>query len=216
MEIKLQEIRQKPLNLFISKTFNYGILLLIIMAITSCGKLKLPQLQKLTPLPKEPSCRIAVLPLNNESSHPLAAKIVYKIFMAELISASKFDVIQEGNILKTYRQLRIFPGKQPNFDQLQILADRLNVQLFVTGTVNEVKENPSSRYTDPSLTLTIQIVDAHSGRTIWTTYHKRTGFHYQKVMHFGIVTSLSGLAKKMSQEIIDLWFREGLEPCIDQ
>jgi len=173
--------------------------------------MQLPQLQHLSPLPIEPPCRIAVLPLNNESDHEKMDYIVYKIFTAELIRTSGLEVIQEGNVKKLYRQLQIFPGHQPSFDQLKIIANRLDVQLLVTGSINNARENFSKRAPDPSLTFSLQLIDAHSGRTIWNTYHNRNGQHYQRIMHFGTIASLSGLAHKMSQEIMDLWIREGLE-----
>ena len=135
--------------------------------------------------------------------------------MAEIIKSSRLEVIHEGDVRKLYRQLRIYPGQQPNFAQLTIVAARLNAQLLVTGTIIEAKDKLSSRAPNPSLTFTLQLINAQTGRTLWNTYHKRNGQHYQKILHFGIIASLSGLARRMSQEIIDLWTREGLKSCID-
>ncbi|HAW51183.1 MAG TPA: hypothetical protein DCX54_02470 [Flavobacteriales bacterium] len=196
------------------KIFIY-VSMLVVFTVTGCDRLQLPQLQQLAPLPAEPPCRIAILPFANESSQEKINYIVYKIFLAEFLRVSQLEVVQEGDIKKLYRQLRIFPGQQPNFDQIKIIANRLDSQLIITGVIIDAQESFSGTTPNPSLTFSLQIIDAPTGRTIWNTYHKRNGQHYQKILHFGVIASLSGLARKMSQEIIDLWIREGLMPCLD-
>ena len=195
--------------------FRYGILLPIcVMFINGCAS-RFPELQRLAPFPDEQICHVAVLPFVNESNYAQADLIVYKIFMAELLKSTHFHVAQEGDIRKVYRQLRIYPQHPPNIEQLRIIADRINAQIFVAGTIQEAQEKTSGQAPNPQLTFTLQIVDAASGRTLWSTYHTREGIQYQKVMHFGLVTNISGLARRMSQEILNLWSREGLQPCTE-
>ncbi|MDH5298054.1 MAG: hypothetical protein OEV91_03465 [Desulfobulbaceae bacterium] len=187
-------------------------LLLLAIVAGGCGP-RPPQLQQLAPMPQEPLCRIALLPFINESNYAQADLIVYKIFMSELANAANFDIAQEGDVRKTYRQLRIYPQQQPSFEQLRILADRLNAQMLITGTVHEAQETSTGNFNNPSLTISLQLIDARSGRILWNTYHTKKGDQYQKVMHFGMVSTLSGLAQRMSREVISLWLREGMKPC---
>ncbi|MDH4321179.1 MAG: hypothetical protein OEV73_06735 [Desulfobulbaceae bacterium] len=192
-----------------------GALLLIwAMVLSGCSS-RFPELQRLAPLPDKPPCQVAVLPFVNESNYAQADLIVYKIFMAELLKSTHFQVAQEGDIRKVYRQLLIYPQQAPGLDQIKIIADRINAQIFITGRIHEAQEKSSGQAPNPQLTLSLQIVDAASGRTLWNTYHTREGLQYQKVMHFGLVTTISGLARRMSHEIINLWFKEGLQPCAD-
>lgn len=192
-----------------------GILLfLCMMFLSGCGS-KFPELQQLAPLPSKPSCHVAVLPFVNKSNYAQADRIVYKIFMAELLQSTHYRVAQEGDVRKVYRQLRIYPQQTPQTDQIKIMADRLNTQLFIVGTILKAREKSSGRAANPELTLMLELVDGASGKTLWSTYHTRDGLQYQKVMHFGLVTTISGLARRMSQEILSLWTKEGLQPCTD-
>ncbi|MDH3392366.1 MAG: penicillin-binding protein activator LpoB [Desulfobulbaceae bacterium] len=191
-----------------------ALLSLCLVVLNGCGA-RFPELQQLAPLPSKPPCHIAVLPFVNKSKYVQADRIVYKIFMAELLQSTQYRVAQEGDVRKIYRQLKIYPQQTPQFDQLKIMADRLNTQFFIIGTILKAQEQTSGRAANPQLTMMLDLVDATSGKTLWSTYHTREGIQYQKVMHFGLVTTISGVARRMSQEILNLWFREGLQPCTE-
>lgn len=192
-----------------------GILLLLCVTfLNGCGS-KFPELQRLAPLPSKQPCHVAILPFINKSNYAQADRIVYKIFMAELLQSTHYRIAQEGDVRKVYRQLRIYPQQTPQVDQIKIMADRLNTQLFIIGTILKAKEQSSGRAANPKLTIMLELVDSASGKTLWSTYHTREGLQYQKVMHFGLVTTISGLARRMSQEILSLWSREGLQPCAE-
>jgi len=191
------------------------LLLLLTTMIGGCGTSGRPQLQPLAPLPPHEICRVAVLPFINESNYAQADLIVYKILMSELVNGTTFRVTLEGDVRKAFRQMRIAPQQKPTFEQLRMLADRLGVQLLIAGTINEASEVSGGRAPNSQLVMTLQLIDAPSGRILWNTYHKKSGQQYQKVMHFGLVSSISGLARRMSQEILELWLQEGLKPCAD-
>ena len=186
---------------------------------TGCGALlsdtdHLPIHQQAKPLPQGPICRVAVLPFLNESDFPLGDAIFSKVFASQLQDSTNYFVIQEGDILKTYQQLHILPGEAPTLQQLHIIADRVNAQLLITGSVIEMRTQPAPNNTvNPMITVEIEILDGRSDRSLWTTLHKRDGFYYQKTMHFGIIHTITGLSKQMAVEIINLWHKKGLTQC---
>lgn len=191
-----------------------GFLMLLVLFIGGCGT-ELPYLQRLRPLPSdEHMCRVAVLPFTSESDYPQSATIVYKVITAELQTLGNYIVTQEGDVDKLYLQLRILPGQSPSREQLQILANRLNVQLLFTGHVMEMRENPgASGGVNPVLAMRLDILDGRTADILWSIYHRRQGLDYQKAMHFGIINSMAGLAKQVGLEIINLTFKKGLPPC---
>jgi hypothetical protein len=157
---------------------------------------------------------VAVLPFVNDSGFPQAGTIINKVFMAELQQAGDFQLLQEGDILKTYQQLRIYSGTAPNLEQMKIVADRVNAQLLITGVVMEVREDPAPYNTiNPKIVMEIEIRDGRNGETLWTAYHRRQGSDYTKTMHFGTIHSIAGLSRQMVIEIINLWFEKGLSQC---
>ena len=121
-------------------------------------------------------CRVAVLPFANDSDYPLGDVMVKKIVMAELQEAGDYQVLQEGDVAKTFQQLRIYPGRMPNLEQMQIIADRLNAEILITGIILEMREDPWQYATiNPKIVMEIQIRDGRNGETLWTAYHNRQG-----------------------------------------
>lgn len=175
---------------------------------------KLPLHRQLAPLPPGPICRVAVLPFLNDSDYSFGDAIIYKVFATKFQDAGNFLVIQEGDILKVFQQLHILPGVEPSLEQKQIIADRVNAQLLITGIVMEMREDRGEHGTTiPFLVLEIQIRDGRSGEILWTAFHRRQGTDYKKTMHFGTIHTVTGLTAQMTDEIINLWFDKGLNQC---
>lgn len=183
------------------------------LCLSGCGA-EFPILQRMKPLPAEPVCRVAVLPFSSDSDYPLAELITYKVFSAQFAALDDAWMAPEGDVLKIYQQLQILPGQLPTPEQLQILANRLNVQLLIKGHVVEMRENPGANNSvNPTLAIRIEIVDGPSVDTLWSTYHRRQGIEYQKGLHFGQIHSVAGLSQQVSTEIITLWIKKGLMQC---
>jgi hypothetical protein len=152
----------------------------------------------------------------NESTFPFADAIVNKVFLTQLRSAADYIVVHEGDILKLYQQLHILPGQAPNREQMQVIADRLNAQVLVTGVVLEMRENIGEHGSVfPFIVMEIQLRDGRNTETLGITYHHRHGNYYKEVMHFGVLHTVTGLSRQMASEIINLWFKKGLTQCSD-
>jgi hypothetical protein len=178
------------------------------------GSVRLPFHAQVKPLPPGPLCRVAVLPFINDSEFPMAGLIVDKVFSAEFQGSGKYKMIQEGDILKAYQQLHIFPGEAPTPEQLKIIAGRVNAELLVSGIIMEMREDRGEyRTVNPVLILEVQLRDGRDGETLWRTFHRREGLDYKKTMHFGTIHTVTGLSRKVIMEIINLWIDKGLDQC---
>jgi len=174
-----------------------------------------PKLHEIFPLPEGASCQVAVLPFMNRGHYPNGADLFYKVFSAQLVTSAKFQLINEGDLVKIYRQLMIFPTDMPSDEQMKIIANRLGVKMFISGDILRMNERRSGRQVYTELTLVIRFYDGESGKLLWETYHKRRGQDYIKVLHFGRINTLTGLARQMSDEIITLWFEKGMPECLE-
>lgn len=201
-------------NLFLIKKNLIILILLVLCLLSACTEKKLPILDQITPVINEDYCRIGVLPFVNESSYNQGDTILHKVFVAELIRYGDYLISQEGDVRKLFQQLKIFPGKSPDYEQLRIIADRLNVQLIITGRVIEMNENIQTIGVNPIVAVYLQIYDAKTGTSMWTTYHRRDGEYYRKFLHFGKINSITSLAQIIFQEVIDKWSKEGFKKCI--
>jgi len=202
------------LNHLMRRAWPVAVILLSIFH-AGCGyREQLPYHREMAPFRTGQACRVAVLPFANDSDYPLGDVIVKKIVMAELQEAGDYQVLQEGDVAKIFQQMRIYPGRMPNLEQMQIIADRLNAEILITGIILEMREDPWQYATiNPKVVMEIQIRDGRNGETLWTAYHNRQGTDYTKTMHFGTIHSIAGLSRQMIQEIINLWYEKGLPQC---
>lgn len=189
-------------------------LLGFIVLFSGCAANK-PNLQRLTPLPAGKICRVAVLPFIDNSEFDQGGLVVTRVFTAEFARRGNYMVLPEGDVRNVYRHLRIPPGKMPDVEQIQILGNQMEAQLIVVGNIYDMEERTTDGYTaNPVLALNLQLLDPKSGNIIWTTYHRREGAQYRTFMHFGLINTISELARRVSQEILEQWFSAGgLKPC---
>jgi len=158
-------------------------------------------------------CRVAVLPFINTTDYVQGDVIVYRIFVAELNRLGGFAVAQEGDVRRILRQMRLSPKELPNHEQAQVLADRLGVDAIITGEIVAMHETEGAQETDPLLALNLKLQAAGSNKPLLTTYHRRRGADYRKVLHFGLVNTMTSLAATVADEILETWFAKGLRPC---
>ncbi len=183
--------------------------LLLLVACSSAT----PRLNRMRPLPGNFTCRVAVLPFLDRGAYPRGAELFGKVFSAELVSAAAFQVVQEGDVLNLYRQLAIYPSQEPSLEQLKIIGSRLGAQLFIGGTILRMAERRDGLGVETELTVVLRIYDGRTGRLLWETYYKRRGKDYRTVMRFGRINTITGLARRMSKEIINLWLKQGMNQC---
>ncbi len=189
-------------------------LLLLIWALflSACVSYNSPEVQNISP-PSAALCSIAVLPLVNDSDYRQGGVIIYRIFISELHKVKGLTISQEGDIRKLYRQMKIGPKDTPDLDDLKILADRLRVQGFVQGRVVKMREDRGRLEVKPILALNLMMINAATGRTMMTIYNSRRGEDYRSIMHFGLVNTITELARVVSDEIIRQWFPAGEVKC---
>lgn len=171
-----------------------------------------PEIQQLA-RPTTPICRIAVLPFVNQTDYGQGDIIFYRIFVAELSRRGGFTVVQEGDIRKIFRQMKLSPKDNPGHEQLTILADRLAVEAVISGEIVTMHEEQGTKETKPQLAVDLRLTPVGSAKPMFTTYHHRTGEDYRKVMHFGLINTMTDLAALVSDEILTLWQEKGLAPC---
>jgi polysaccharide biosynthesis protein PelC len=195
----------------VNRTFLIGIIFLALLS-AGCAA-EYPRLKIIDTLPESDNCGIAVLPFAYQGKFPAGAEIVSKAFSAELASTPGIDVAREGDILQFYRQNKMYPRNQLNLAQITNLSRQLNVQYVITGDILDLQETDSGREIDTFLSLAIYVYSGSDGRLLWTTYHKRNGDEYRHIMHYGRVNSLTGLIRRMTKEIIQLWTENTIQQC---
>ncbi len=160
-------------------------------------------------------CRILVLPFVNESDSPNAGAVATRIFQAALFQVSGIASIPEGDVRTLYRQLRLPPTSLPEGEQRRVLASRLDAPFLVRGRVVTMTAAEKGREAEPEVALEVAVIKSDDGRVLASTYHRRRGGDYRKILHFGAVRTITGLTRLVSEEIVARWQEEGVLRCRD-
>lgn len=194
------------------RTIFQGFAICLLFVLSACAGTG-PILEKNFPMDESRGCRVAVLPMGNESDSRNGGGIATVILRSELSRLEAIQLVNDGDLSTFYRQLKIMPGQYPSQEQLRVMAETLGVDLFVGGAVFEFADKDRGKRTEASFALILQIIDPVQGNIAWSTYHRRTGGDYRKVMHFGVINTVTELARETIREIIDLWVEEGFTEC---
>lgn len=146
--------------------------------------------------------RVAVLPFNNISGKRDAAEIVTNIFLTELFRSGKFTVEEPGNIMQFMIQEKVTTIGEMDFEKLQVLASRFNVDSVIVGMVEEFDEGKTMETPTPVIALSARMINPKSGTIVWSAQKKRKGDDYIVVFDFGRVRSITTLTKRAVDEMI--------------
>jgi len=190
----------------------------LFVMVSSCSFKDSPTVLKQGPLPDGGKiCRVAVLPFFNQAGYKQADDIFSRVFVSVLTNSGNYQVAQEGDVRKFYQQMQVLPNQMLGVEQLRALADMLGVQVIIAGTVVEMQDKSGfGQQLDPSIAVVVRVIEGASGRTLWATYNRREGRQYRQIMHFGLVNSVTSLAKHVSAEIVEAWHKEGFLKCTEQ
>lgn len=201
-------------NRFKKQILRVVLLFLCLISVTACA-VRQPELQRLDSQ-AEPICSVAFLPFVNDSKFDMGELIVQRIMVAGLHNYPGLKIANEGDVRQLFHELRIFPKEQPVIEQMQIIGSRLEVQALIAGTIKEMVEVSQDSEVNPVIEIHLQVYDAESGQKMWTTFYRREGNDFRKLMHFGLINTVSELAKTMAKEIYSEWQHEGFAQCEKQ
>jgi hypothetical protein len=197
-----------------ARCFFYFLLVFLLLACSACA-VYAPSPEKKNGYECDPVCRVVFLPFINSSRFEQGNVIVQRILGAELTRIGGAEVASEGDVRNIYRELRIFPNQHPDIEQIKVIGSRLDAQIIISGRISEMEEKMGDNYVNPVLGVMLQVYDGKSGKSLWSTYHRKEGSDYRKIMHFGLVNTVTQLSRIMADEIIEQWFAEGMKRCAE-
>lgn len=156
-------------------------------------------------------CSIALMPLENWTQQKELPQLVGRNFASQLISSKEFSLVQGGDVGMFMLRQRLRPGTPLYREHFAALDDQLKLDAIIQGRIVETGTvNRRGGEKVPFLSLHLDMYDARTGHLLLNTVHRRFGDDYRKVMHFGVITTKSGLAARMAQEIIEDWLDKGI------
>ena len=158
---------------------------------------------------------IVLLPFDNISGHPDAGKKVDNLLFTELVRTELFEIAEMGEVEKSLRSLRIRTTAEVDLSKLQKLAEQLNVQAAIVGSVDEYELRQERGETVPIAAVSARMLDVQTGDILWAISHSHDGDDWEKVFGFGKVISLSRLAQIVVSEMVESLVKELLASAED-
>lgn len=191
-------------------SLRYVVLLFSICLLTACADRSRLQ-TRLVANADTKVCSVALVPFENWTRRGELAQLGGRIFASELVQNGQYSLVQEGEIGIFFLRQRLMPGTLLYKEHYDSLASQYQADAVILGRIVESgKERRRGGASVPYLSLHVDMYDARSGRLLLNSVHQRWGDDYRKVMHFGVITTQSGLMKKMAQEIINDWVAKGV------
>ncbi len=159
-------------------------------------------------------CSVAVFPFTNETSYKGADLLAYRVFVAELVRTGLFDVMLEGEVRSFFRENRILLGSVVIRDFYVKMGKTMGVDGVILGTVLAMDEEVEGKDTViPKASIRLELIRIKDGRPVVTSYHRRSGDDFRKIMHVGVVQTIPDLMSRMTKEVVWEWKEEGLMGC---
>ncbi len=160
-------------------------------------------------------CRVALLPLLNETENSTAATLCYRTMVTELIAAPQMQVCNPADMRSVLRRSQTFPSEiySAPASVFEGMAGELQVDGYIRGKVlTFTQEYADSNTKVPLITLQIELLKV-DGSLISQVFYSRRGDDYRSLMHYGVVYSYTELAARMTRELIAKWVEQGQVGC---
>ncbi len=147
--------------------------------------------------------RICLLPLENRSAARQASRVVTELLAQRLAASGTFAVVEPADLREAALGARVSGLRSAGPTELAKLSPAVGTSLFLRGTVYVFKDaSPVNSAISPELELDLALVDAASGRIVWTSRLSRTGRDYEGLLQLGAITNIVSLADQACAEMV--------------
>ncbi|SHI54206.1 Peptidoglycan-synthase activator LpoB [Malonomonas rubra DSM 5091] len=121
--------------------------------------------------------RVAVLPFENHTDFKFAELRFSDVVVTEILSRGLFEVVEKGESQR-FLQEELIQKDQGSLDMATAmrLGQELNVQAYLSGAVEDFREEQNGSYSYPVIAATLRLVDVNSGQIIWQASGSETGY----------------------------------------
>jgi TolB-like protein len=178
------------------------VLLVVVAAIVqSCGgSLSTRHIQE-ADFPANP--KIAVLPFDNFTDQDLVSAKITAYFEVTMSGRGEFSVIENGTTFEALRRLRIRSVTVLRQGQIDSLAQALQADYLLTGSVLEYREIGDKFLVKiPQVSINARLIDGKTGATVWTGVSNDSGDRKELLFGLGAIKSAEELSRKMVESMV--------------
>lgn len=149
---------------------------------------------------------ICVLPLQNLTRAPGAARVLDAVLQHRLSARPEITTVQPGDLRAAIVKAKLRAPAILSLEQLRELSDALGTSLFLRGTILAYGGPDPSGAAAP-IELYLTLIEARSGRIMWSGLHRRAGSDYETWLRFGAIRDDPTLAGQVVAEMLDAFTR---------
>ncbi len=118
---------------------------------------------------------VAVMPFANLTRENTAGERVRDVFSTALISTGALMVVPPGEVQRAISTQSVAIATAPSLEEVAKLGKVLKADAIITGTVREYGEVRSGSASGNVVSVSVQMLDAASGKVIWSAASTRGG-----------------------------------------
>jgi len=118
---------------------------------------------------------VAVMPFQNLSRESVAADRVRDVFINGLLSTGAVYVLPVGEVARGVARAEIQAPATPSPEEIVKLAANVKAQAVIAGVVREYGEVRSGSSTAGAISISVQMLEGQTGKTVWTASSTRGG-----------------------------------------
>ncbi len=148
--------------------------------------------------------RVGIVPFTSLAQDRAAGYRVTNVFFTELLERGFAEVVEPGQFAADMTQIRGgIPAETPwSTEQLAKLGEKAGVQGIFMGTVRQYEMVSSGRETYPLLSIEVRLVDAATGRLVWSASETRKGGAGVPLFGWGGVRLMETLTADVCRELL--------------
>jgi hypothetical protein len=151
---------------------------------------------------------IAVVPFANLARDQVVAERVRDVFINRLLSTGAVYVLPVGEVSRGIASLELQNPVAPTPEEVVKLGALVKADAVITGVVREYGEVRSGSSTANIISMSIQMMEAGTGRVVWSASSTRGGISFWNRLFGGGGQPLN----KVTEEAIDALFDKLLGP----
>jgi len=151
---------------------------------------------------------VAVVPFANLARDQVVAERVRDVFVNRLLSTGAVYVLPVGEVARGVAKLELQTPTSPTAEDVVKLGALLKADAVITGVVREYGEVRSGTTSANIISMSIQLVEAGTGRVVWSASSTKGGISFWNRLIGGGGQPVN----KVTEEAIDALFEKLLGP----
>jgi hypothetical protein len=149
---------------------------------------------------------VAVMPLANLSKDNMAGDRVRDVFSTMLMATGGVYVLPYGEVASGIASAGISNPYNPTPEEVVKFAKIVKADAVITGVIREYGEVRTGSATAPAIALSMQLMEAQTGRTVWSASSTKGGIGITDRLFGGGGRPLNDVTEQAVNDIITKFF----------